>query len=80
MVGVGHRAGHDIPCLIPAEALFIHEDAHEFGAAHGGVRVVGVDGDVAGQFIPSVTMLALKGVEKRADTSRDKQVLLLEAK
>ena len=44
VVGVAHDLRHDVPGVIPLELLLVDEDAHELGAAHGWVRIVGVDG------------------------------------
>ena len=49
------------------------------GAAHGGVRVVGVDGHKLRQQLPVLAVLLLKGVEQAVDAGRYKQVLLLQA-
>ena len=79
MVGVAHDLRHDIPGVIPLELLLVDEDAHELGAAHGGVRVVGVDGHKLRQQLPVLAVLLLKGVEQAVDAGRNKQVLLLQA-
>ncbi len=44
VVGVAHDLRHDAPSVIPLELFLVDEDTHELGTAHGGVRVVGVDG------------------------------------
>ena len=79
VVGVAHDLRHDVPGVVPLELLLIDKDAHELGAAHGRVRVVGVDGHKLRQQIPVLAVLLLKGVEQAVDTGRDKQVLLLQA-
>ena len=63
VVGVAHDLRHDVPGVIPLELLLVDEDAHELGAAHGRVRVVGVDGNKLRQQIPVLAVLLLKGVE-----------------
>ena len=78
MVGVAHDLRHDVPGVIPLELLLVDEDAHELGAAHGGVRIVGVDGRKLRQQLPVLAVLLLKGVEQTVDAGRDKQVLLLQ--
>lgn len=78
VVGVAHDLRHDVPGVIPLELLLVDEDAHELGAAHGGVRVVGVDGHKLRQQLPVLAVLLLKGVEQAVDAGRDKQVLLLQ--
>ena len=79
VVGVAHDLRHDVPGVVPLELLLVDEDAHELGAAHGGVRVVGVDGHKLRQQLPVLAVLLLKGVEQTVDAGRDKQVLLLQA-
>ena len=79
VVGVAHDLRHDVPGVVPLELLLVDEDAHELGAAHGGVRVVGVDGHKLRQQLPVLAVLLLKGVEQAVDAGRDKQVLLLQA-
>ena len=79
VVGVAHDLRHDVPGVVPLELLLVDEDAHELGAAHGGVRVVGMDGHKLRQQLPVSTVFLLKGVEQAVDAGRDKQVLLLQA-
>ena len=79
MVGVAHDLCHDVPGVIPLELLLVDEDAHELRTAHGGVRVVGVDGHKLRQQLPVLAVLLLKGVEQAVDAGRYKQVLLLQA-
>ena len=79
VVGVGHRVGHDLPGLVPRQALFVHKNAHELRAAHGRMCIVGVDGDVAGQFAPVVAVFGTEGVEQGGDSGGDEQVFLLES-
>ena len=77
VVGVAHDLRHDVPGVIPLELLLVDEDTHELGAAHGGVGVVGMDGNKLRQQLPVLSMLLLKGVEQAVDAGRYKQVLLL---
>ena len=79
VVGVAHDLRHDVPGVIPLELLLVDEDAHELGAAHGGVSIVGVDGHKLRQQLPVRAVLLLKGVEQAVDAGRNKQVLLLQA-
>ena len=79
VVGVAHDLRHDVPGVVPLELLLVDEDAHELGAAHGGVRVVGVNGHKLRQQLPVLAVLLLKGVEQAVDAGRNKQVLLLQA-
>ena len=59
VVGVAHNLRHDVPGVIPLELLLVDEDAHELGAAHGGVRIVGVDGHKLRQQLPVLAVLLL---------------------
>ncbi len=79
VVGVGDGLGDDLPSLVPLVALAVHEQTHELGAAHGGVGVVGVDGNVLGQLTQVITVLALERAQDGLESSGDEQVLLLEA-
>ena len=79
MVGVAHDLRHDVPSVVPLELLLVDQDAHELGAAHGGVGIVGVDGHKLRQQLPVRAVLLLKGVEQAVDAGRYKQVLLLQA-
>ena len=79
VVGVAHDLRHDVPGVIPLEFLLVDEDAHELGAAHSGVGIVGVDGHKLRQQLPVRAVLLLKGVEQAVDAGRYKQVLLLQA-
>ena len=79
VVGVAHDLRHDVPGVVPLELLLVDEDAHELGATHGGMRVVGVDGHKLRQQLPVLAVLLLKGVEQAVDAGGDKQVLLLQA-
>ena len=78
VVGVGYRGADNPPCLIPAEEIVIHKDAHELGDNQGGVSVVDLDDmmlckgtDIA----PAGNMLAHDILSR----SGDKEVLLLQA-
>ena len=49
MVGVGAALGGDVPGLLPAEALLVHQDPHELRHRHGRVGVIQLDGNLAGK-------------------------------
>ena len=40
MVGIRYRFAYLLPCLVPAEAVLIHHDAHELGDNERRVRIV----------------------------------------
>ena len=79
VVGVAHDLRHDVPGVVPLELLLVDKDTHELGAAHGGVGVIGMDGNKLRQQLPVLAVLLLKGIEQAVDTGRNKQVLLLQA-
>ena len=72
VVGVAHNLRHDVPGVVPLELLLVDEDAHELGAAHGGVGIVGMDGNKLRQQLPVLAVLLLKGVEQAVDAGGDK--------
>ena len=43
VVRVGNRSAHLIPRLVPAEAVFVHHDAHKLGNDERRVRIVYLD-------------------------------------
>ncbi len=49
VVGVGDSALDDLPALVPAQAVLVHENAHQLGDDHGRVRVVDLDRVVVGE-------------------------------
>ena len=79
VVGEGDGLLGDPVGEVKVDALLVHEQTHELGAAHGGVRVVGVDADVLAEVLPVGPELALVGAQDRLQAGRDEQVLLLEA-
>ncbi len=40
MIGVGHAAGGDLPRGIPAQAMFVHQQSHQFRNGAGRMRIV----------------------------------------
>ena len=49
VVGVGHRVHHRVPCVLPRIVVVIQQNAHQFGNAERGMRVVDVDGNLVGK-------------------------------
>ncbi len=78
VVGVGDALLDDVPGLVPAKAMLVHENAHELGDDHGRVRVVDLDDVVVAEgadVAPHLDVLAhdiLRG-------GGDEEILLLEA-
>ena len=79
VVGEGDGLLGDLVGEVEVNALLVHEQAHELGAAHGGVRVVGVDAHVLTEVFPVGTELALVGAQDGLQARGDEEVLLLEA-
>ena len=77
VVGVGHAVAHDVPGLVPAQPVLVHEYAHELGYDERGVRVVDVYYVVLGEaahVAPDAAVVA-DDVLRRGG---DEEVLLLE--
>ena len=51
VVRVGEGLGNNCPGLFPAEAMLVHEDAHEFGDGEDRVGVVELNGVVLGEAV-----------------------------
>ena len=80
MVGVGNALGHDVPGGIPIQALFVHEQAHQLGATHGGVRVVGVDCHELGEAFPvGIGVIELEVADDGRKAGGNEQILLFKA-
>ncbi len=43
VVGVREGVGADIPCLVPAQLLHVHQETHQLRDGHGRVSVVQLD-------------------------------------
>ena len=54
MVGVVEGVRGDVPGLVPAEAVLVDEQAHQFGDADGGVGVVELDGPLLVELVECV--------------------------
>mmetsp|Transcript_12733 Transcript_12733/g.53542 ORF Transcript_12733/g.53542 Transcript_12733/m.53542 type:complete len:680 (+) Transcript_12733:784-2823(+) len=78
VVGEGEDARGDRPRRGPAEALVVHEHAHELGHADGRVRVVELDGHLVGELV-EVLVVLLVAADHVLDGGADEEVLLLEA-
>ena len=79
VVGEGDGLLGDLVGEVEVNALLVHEQAHELGAAHGGVRVVGMDAHVLAEVLPVGAELALVGAQDGLQARGDEEVLLLEA-
>ena len=78
MVGVGHHAAHHRDGLVKLEAVNVHEQAHQLGDDHRGVRVVDLHNGVVGQVVQvGATLHCL--VEDELRRVGDHEVLLVYA-
>ena len=78
VVRVADGAGRDLPCIVPLEALFVHEDPHELGDRDGRVGIVQLNGDLFGKGVVGLVEL-LVSAEHVAQGGCHEEVLLLEA-
>ena len=77
VVGVGDRLAGDVPGVLPAHVVLVHQDAHELGDDQRRVGVV----DVQHMLVRKVAQRAVLGLVLGADVlqgRRDEEVLLLE--
>ena len=78
VVGVGHHAAHHRDGLVKLEAVNVHEQAHQLGDDHRGVRVVDLHHGVVGQVVQvGATLHCL--VEDELRRVGDHEVLLVYA-
>ena len=78
VVRVGERLGHDFPGFVPFQVLDVEEDAHHFGDGDGRVRIVELDGDLFGEYLPVVVVQLLEAADDILQGSRAQEVLLFE--
>ena len=78
VVGVGHAVAHDLPALVPAEAVLVHQQAHQLGDDHGRVGVVDLDDVVLGE-AAHVAPLGDVLAQDVLGAGGDEEILLLEA-
>ena len=79
VVGVRDGLLRDLEREVEVDAVLVHQKPHELGAAHGGVGVVRVDGDVLAEVLPVfVSVLLLVVAQDRLQARGDEQVLLLQ--
>ena len=79
VVGVGHGAAGDGPGLIPAEAILVHEQAHQFRHGAAGMGVVKLEDVLGGELAEVATVPHHPAVEHILEAGRGEEVLLLEA-
>ena len=52
VIRVGERPSGEIPGLVPAEVRLVEQNSHQLGDGQRRVRVVELDGDLAGKRVP----------------------------
>ena len=62
MVRIGGAPCHDIPCVVPAESLLVHEYPHELGNRKRGMRIVHLEHDLVGK-LPDIVVMLLEAVD-----------------
>ena len=76
MVGIGKRAGNDLPGFVPGHA-FIQQDAHQFGNRQRRMRVIDMNDILLGK-IRQVVAILLELPDDGLDAGGNKEVLLLQ--
>ena len=76
MVGVGHAAHGDLLRLIPAQALLIHQQAHELRDGEAGMGVVDMEDSLVRQKLKVIAKAALKILERVLQRGAGQKVLL----
>ena len=79
MVGIGHALCGHLPCLVPAEAFFVHQDTHQFGHRYGGMGIVHLEDDLLVQFCDIVMVLFIL-LDRSLQRSGHEEVLLFQTK
>ena len=79
MVGVSHGVLHDPAGFVPAQALFVHQDAHQLGDGQAGMGVIDVDGHLIGQQAEVAAEAALEVLDGILQGGAGEEVVLLQA-
>jgi hypothetical protein len=79
MVGVSEGLLNNAPCLVPLQALDIHQDSLKLRNGERWVGVVELNGDLVGEFLPGALAL-LETSHDIVERSGAPEVLLLQAK
>ena len=78
VVGVGDGLPGDLPGLVPAHALLVHQHPHQLRHAQGRVGVVGVDADLVGEDGPVVAVGPLESLDDVRHAGGHEEVFLLQ--
>ena len=78
VIRIRKRVRYDVPCVVPADVVFVHEDAHQFGNRYDRMRVVQLDDVQFGEFAEIGSEARNVGANQILQTRRRKKVLLFE--
>ena len=79
VIGISNRSADNSPCFVPAEEVFVHENAHQFRNDQGGVRIIDLDNVVLSKG-PDITPTGNVLANDILCGSRDEEILLLQTK
>mmetsp|Transcript_1100 Transcript_1100/g.3068 ORF Transcript_1100/g.3068 Transcript_1100/m.3068 type:complete len:926 (+) Transcript_1100:706-3483(+) len=79
VVGERKHLGHQVPGLGPAQAVLVHEQAHELRHRDGGVRVVQLERDLLRQQLPVGAVQLGEAAQAVLHGGGHEEVLLLQA-
>ena len=76
MIGVRHAVARDVPGFVPAQIVFVHEQAHQFRHRDGGMRIVKLEAVFRGELAEILAVDAHPLSEHVLETSGSEEVLL----
>ena len=76
MVGVAHDVDRNLPGILPAQAMLIHQKPHQFGDCHGWMRVVDVNSNVLIKLGQRLIVFFQIVIENALQTGRNEEVFL----
>ena len=79
VVGVRHCAADNLLRFVPAQAFFVHQQAHQFRNRQTRMRVVDVDDDLLRQLAPVRAVELLEVLEDVLEGGGGEEILLLQA-
>ena len=79
VVGVRHRTAYNLLRFVPAQAFFVHQQAHQFRNRQTRMRVVDVDDDLLRQLAPVRAVELLEVLEDVLEGGGGEEILLLQA-
>ena len=79
VVGVGEGAADDGFGFVPAQAVVVHQYAHQLGDGDGGMGVVDVDGHLVGEDMPVIAVGVDEFLHRELYRGGGEEILLLQA-